>query len=445
MSTLYPLTFSRPSATAARDDGALVQPDRIHSDVYRDPEVFERELEALFSRHWIFVGHEGEIPANGDYRQRSMGRQPVIFLRDHEGVVRVLMNRCTHRANAICQRERGNAAGFTCPYHGWRFRLNGELAAVPYPDRYPPDFDRKEHGLRAVPLVASRRGFVFASLNPNDVPLDEHLGPLVLGELNDISDLSPEGVLRVDAGVHRVRFNANWKLMVENAIDGYHAGPVHRSYFENVAARTGSNPVGLTTSASPARIRHLGNGHCSWDSRAILAGGTRSFPANQPGAQASRAYYEALVAAHGKARADALLDKSGSHLYIFPNFSYVGSHYRLFQPVSVAETRVDLFPLMLAGVPQEINTRRLRTHEAFYGPAGGGQSDDIEIFERNQIGLGALQNPWLLLTRGIHLETLEADGAVSGQITDELSNRALFGHWKRVMTQHAEGGAPCTN
>jgi len=423
------------------DIPSLVLEDRVHGDIYRDPEIFQRELDVLFSRHWIFIGHEGEIPNKGDYRQRTIGQQPAIFLRDQDGVVRLLMNRCTHRANAVCHLERGNASGFTCPYHGWRFRLNGELAAVPYPDRFDAGFDKSTLGLRSVAKVESRRGFVFATLNPDDVPLDEHLGPLVLSELDDIADLSPVGELMADAGVHRLRFKANWKLMAENAVDGYHANAVHRSYFENVLARTGANPAVLTTSSSPARIRDLGNGHCSWDSRAIIAGGTRNFPGNRPGEEAARAYRDALVARHGQQRTDELLDKSGSHLYIFPNFVYVGAHYRLLQPVSPTETRVELFPLLLKGAPQEINTRRLRVHEAFYGPAGGGQSDDIEIFERNQIGLAARVDPWLRLGRGQHLEVRHDDGSVSGQITDELSNRALFRRWKELMTAGTPGEA----
>lgn len=422
------------------DIAGLVQEKRVHGDVYRDPEIFERELDVLYSRHWIFIGHEGEIPNNGDFRQRQIGRQPVIFLRDDKGVVRVLMNRCTHRANAVCHLERGNARAFTCAYHGWRFRLDGELAVVPYPDRYDKDFDKKDHGMRQAARVESRRGFVFATLNPDDVTLNEHLGPLVLAELDDIADLSPVGELMVNAGVHKVRFSGNWKLMIENAIDGYHAGPVHRSHAEIVIARTGKNPALLTTSSSPARICHLGNGHCSWDSSAIQAGGSRTFPGNRPDAAAEKAYHDALIERHGKERAEYLLKKSGSHLFIFPNFSYVGSHFRLFQPVSASETRVDLFPIMLKGVPQEINTRRLRAHEVFYGPAGGGQSDDIEIFERNQIGLGAQVHPWSLVTRGIHLETKHEDGSVSGQITDELSNRAFFARWRDLMTEPGDGG-----
>ncbi|RJG00636.1 aromatic ring-hydroxylating oxygenase subunit alpha [Noviherbaspirillum sedimenti] len=427
------------------DIAGLAQKDRVHGDVYRDPEIFARELDILFSRHWIFIGHEGEIPNNGDYRQRHIGRQPVIFLRDDKGVVRVLMNRCTHRANAVCHHERGNAKAFTCSYHGWRFRLDGELAVVPYSDRYDQDFDKKSLGLRQVAKVESRRGFVFATLNPDDVPLDEHLGPLVLAELDDIADLSPMGELMVNAGVHKVGFAGNWKLMIENVVDGYHAGPVHRSHFENVLARTGQNPATLTTSASPARIRHLGNGHCTWDSSSILAGGTRSFPGNRPGEEAAKAYHDALIERYGKERAEYLLAKSGTHLYIFPNFSYVGAHFRLIQPMTPTETRVHLFPILLKGAPQEINTRRLRNHEAFYGPAGGGQSDDIEMFERNQIGLAAEVDPWSLLSRGIHLETQHEDGSVSGQITDELSNRAFFARWRELMTESSEGGKACVS
>ncbi|MFW3895174.1 aromatic ring-hydroxylating oxygenase subunit alpha [Pseudomonas bharatica] len=413
----------------------LVATDRVHGDVYQDPAIFEREIDVLFSRNWIFIGHDSEVAEPGDYRQRVIGRQPVIFLRDDAGVVRVLMNRCTHRANAVCHLERGNAKAFTCPYHGWRFKTDGSLAVVPFPDRYDADFDKSAFGLRPAARVDSHRGFVFASLNADVPPLSEYLGPLVMSELDDIADLSPVGELMVNAGVHKVRFAGNWKLMIENAIDGYHAVPVHRSYFENVQARTGKNPGLLTTSASPARIRHLGNGHCAWDSSAIIAGGTRSFPGNQPGQEATRVYHQALVERYGQERADHLLAKSGTHLYIFPNFGYVGAHFRLFQPVSAKETRVHLFPIMLKGVPQEINTRRLRNHEAFYGPAGGGQSDDIEIFERNQIGLSATVDPWSLISRGIHLETQHDDGSTSGQITDELSNRAFFARWQQLMSE----------
>src|SRR4051794_22806353 len=213
---------SSHAMASAADISGLVEPERVHGRVYLDDEIFEAELDRIFERHWVFIGHAGEIPEPGDYRQRWIGRQPVIFVRDQQGEVRVLMNRCMHRANAVCHQERGNAKGFTCPYHGWRYRLDGALAAVPYADRYPEQFDRRELGLRKA-RSEGHRGFIFATLNPDDVPLAVHLGTHVMAELDDIADLSPEAELLATAGAHRLRYAGNWKLQVENVIDGYHA------------------------------------------------------------------------------------------------------------------------------------------------------------------------------------------------------------------------------
>jgi phenylpropionate dioxygenase-like ring-hydroxylating dioxygenase large terminal subunit len=411
----------------------LVENNRVHSAVYTDQALFAEEIERIYHRRWIFIGHAGEIPNPGDFCQRKIGLKPVIFVHGQDGAVRVLMNRCTHRGNAICHLERGNAKAFTCAYHGWRFRTDGDLAAVPYTDRYDDNFDKTTLGLRSPAKVASRRGFVFASLNPDDVSLEDYLGPHVLAELDDIADLSPEGELDLTAGAHRLRFAGNWKLQVENAIDGYHANFTHRSHFDRVHAHTGVDPSPLGSSSSPARIRDLGNGHCAWDSRSLNKSGTRSIPGMQATDDVINAFANALERRYGKERGEHLLDKNGSHLFIFPNFVFVGAHIRLINPVSVDETEVQLFPVLIKGAPPEFNTRRLRAHEMFYGPAGGGQADDLEVFERNQIGLGADVDPWSLLSRGEHLEEPEGNGVVASQITDELSNRAVWRRWKDDM------------
>ncbi|MCK9541308.1 MAG: aromatic ring-hydroxylating dioxygenase subunit alpha [Novosphingobium sp.] len=410
----------------------LIRHDRVHTKLYIDPDIFEREIERIFESTWLFIGHAGETPEKGDFRRRTMGRQPVIFVRDQNGKVQVLMNRCTHRANAVCTLDRGNAPGFTCSYHGWRFRLDGELAAVPYADRYGEEFDKSKLGLTPVPHVAEHRGFVFASLNPDVVPLDEHFGPLVRQELDDIADLSPEGHLDITAGYHHLRFAGNWKLQVENVIDGYHANFAHRAYFENVKRRTGTDPSPLGSSSAPATVHSIGRGHGTWDSRPLIAASGRQ---EQPGNPEWADYVAAMVKAHGKERTEYLLSKQGSHLFIFPNFSYTGVHFRQFRPLAVDYTEFTLFPIMLKGAPDSVNERRLRGHEAFYGPCAlGGQSDDLEVFERNQIGLNAELYPWSLLSRGIHLEKRQADGSIANQITDELSNRAFWARYKQEMT-----------
>ena len=118
------------SSRLAIDYNDLVKEDRIHGRVYTDPEIFEEEMEKVFYRGWVYVGHDSEIPNPGDFQLRKMGRQSVIMVRDEDGHVQLLLNRCTHRANAVCQVERGNTKKFRCAYHGWTFRTNGELLGV---------------------------------------------------------------------------------------------------------------------------------------------------------------------------------------------------------------------------------------------------------------------------------------------------------------------------
>jgi phenylpropionate dioxygenase-like ring-hydroxylating dioxygenase large terminal subunit len=101
------------------DVDAFVREDRVHGSVYLLPEIFEEELEKIFHRGWVYVGHASEVPQPGDYRLAWIGRQSVIMTRDDSDTVQLLMNRCMHRANAVCQSERGNAMFFRCNYHGW--------------------------------------------------------------------------------------------------------------------------------------------------------------------------------------------------------------------------------------------------------------------------------------------------------------------------------------
>ena len=99
----------------------LINGPVIHGRLYRDPEVFQRELEAVWYKVWIYVGHASEIPHPGDYVRRQIGLQPVIMIRDDDGHINVFFNRCRHRGNLVCQRERSNVEVLTCPYHGWTY------------------------------------------------------------------------------------------------------------------------------------------------------------------------------------------------------------------------------------------------------------------------------------------------------------------------------------
>jgi Rieske [2Fe-2S] domain len=93
----------------------LVQDDRIHASLYADPQVFDDEMERIFHRGWVFVGHDSEIPRPGDYVTRVVGREPVIMVRAGDGLISVLVNRCRHRGTMVCPADRGHARTLTCP------------------------------------------------------------------------------------------------------------------------------------------------------------------------------------------------------------------------------------------------------------------------------------------------------------------------------------------
>jgi phenylpropionate dioxygenase-like ring-hydroxylating dioxygenase large terminal subunit len=423
------------NARTTIDYEALVKDDRVHGSVYTDPAIFEEELDKIFSRGWVYVGHASEIPNPGDFRVTDIGRQSVIMVRDDEGQVRLLMNRCAHRANAVCQVERGNAKIFRCAYHGWTYRNNGELASITYQDRYGASLRKNDYGLRQVPRVGIYRGFVFGSLSPVGNTLDQHLGAAVKEQLDLFIDLSPEGELDVTAGIHKYGYHANWKFQIENGMDGYHANFVHQSFFENVRRRTGVNLTDLGNSQSPAQTRDLGHGHVMIDFRPYNEARRGRMSAIMVTSESGQAYRNALIARYGEKRTNELLTARGTHMLVFPNLILIGVQIRVIRPVRVDETEVFLYPAFLKGAPHQLNLARLRGHEAFYGPAGGGATDDLEMFERNQIGLSARVDPWLLLSRGIEQQTQNADGTIVGQMTDEVTQRGIWRHWKKLMSQ----------
>jgi hypothetical protein len=142
-----------------------------------------------------------------------------------------------------------------------------------------------------------------------------------------------------------------------------------------------------------------------------------------------------MVQRHGKERAEEILTAGGTHLLVFPNLVFIGVQIRVVQPISAAETEVFLYPTLLKGVPPEVNAGRLRGHEAFYGPSGMGAADDVDMFERVQMGLNVQLDPWLLFARGLRREQRDVDGTLVGQMTDELTQRGIWRQWKKVMSQ----------
>src|SRR3954469_806227 len=205
----------------------LVQPDRVHRSVYADPAIFELEMERLFGRAWLILGHDSQVKSPGDYFTTRMGREPVIVTRDDDSAIRVLINRCAHRGTMVCAEGRGNTERFICPYHGWSYDRTGALRALPFASGYEQD-TLKDLKLKSVPRVETYRGFIFASLAPTGESLETFLGT-AKASFDDFVDRAPGGELEVTGGVFKHAYNGNWKLMLENHLDGAHPAWVHAS------------------------------------------------------------------------------------------------------------------------------------------------------------------------------------------------------------------------
>src|SRR5438445_553052 len=126
---MTPMAKYRDDAAAL---GRLVEADRVHRDVYTDPEVFQLEMERLWSRTWIYVGHASQVPNAGDFITLDIAAKPVIMVRQTDATIRVLMNRCAHQGTKVVGDLAGNAGKtFRCPYHAWTYRTDGSLNDIP--------------------------------------------------------------------------------------------------------------------------------------------------------------------------------------------------------------------------------------------------------------------------------------------------------------------------
>jgi salicylate 5-hydroxylase large subunit len=201
--------------------------------IYTDPSVYQRELERFFYRgHWCYVGLECEVPEPGDFKRTVVGERSVILVRNTDGELYVVENRCAHRGVAFCRERQGRVKAFVCPYHQWNYNLKGDLIGLPFrrgvkqdgkvQGGMPADFEISEHGLTQL-KVARRGGAVYASFDPDVEPLEDFLGPEVLPYHDRVFSGRPLKLL----GISRQRIPANWKLMQENIKDPYHPGLLH--------------------------------------------------------------------------------------------------------------------------------------------------------------------------------------------------------------------------
>lgn len=413
---------------------SLVRPDRVHGSLYTDPTIFAQELEHIWYTTWVYVGHVSEIPQPKDYVRKSIGPQQVIMTRDREGEVHLVLNRCAHRGNLVCEAPSGNSGSFRCPYHGWTFSNTGELLGAPFNKGYGGKEGLKELGnLARVPRVAIHRGFVFGSLAEDGPSLAEHLGPAA-DRLDQLARLSPEGEVELTAGFVQHEVNANWKMLVENETDGYHPQFVHSSIF----SISGSSIGDLYSDKSTAVTRALGGGHSENDLSPEFR--RLGVPMGWAGTLESKIpdYVASMRETYGPQTGDEIMINGSPHIMIFPNLFVAEIQLFQIQPLAVDRTIQHVTAIQFKGAP-DLNRRLVTQCVGSVGPAGMLLADDAEMYERNQRGVAQLQPKWLDLRRGLHRESTDDDGFTIGTATDEISMRSMWKHYLTLMAP--QGGA----
>lgn len=406
---------------------------RVHRSAMVDDDVLAQERTKIFDRCWLYVGHESELPAPHDFRTRKVGGRPVIFTRDAAGSIVVLVNSCSHRGMQVETRPEGHGRFLKCFYHGWSYKSSGELVAMPDEKSYGPNFDKQNLCLPRPPRVQSYRGFVFLSWTEDVVDLIDYLAG-ARDYLDLVADQSEEG-MQIVGGTHLYALQANWKLLVENSIDGYHAMTTHHRYLEMLADSGVDLKTAFDSGGAPPRAYNLGNGH------AVIAavdgsGGTklglgRDFP--NESTRTKHLERRAKVAErYGEAWANRVY--ANRNLLIFPNLIIVdlvmGCTVRTFYPDAPGYMEVNGWQIHPSDEDPELQAMRMTNFLTFWGPAGLATPDDVEALERCQTGFaaaGAAQ--WNDISRGM---TSEEPG-----FTEELQMRVFWRRWNELMT-----GAP---
>ena len=189
----------------------------LEQKFYTDPEYHKLDLENIFYKDWLFVGHDCELPKTGSYMTVQIGAYPVVIVRDAQGGIRAFHNSCRHRGSRICAAEKGTAAKLVCPYHQWTYELDGRLL---FARQVGPDFKPAEYGLKPV-HCETVAGYIYvcvAEEAPDFAAFRNLVEPyLATHNIKDAKVAFESSIIE----------KGNWKLVWENNRECYHCAANH--------------------------------------------------------------------------------------------------------------------------------------------------------------------------------------------------------------------------
>lgn len=412
----------------------------VSREIFVSDEIYRLELKRIFERSWVFLAHESEIQAAGDYVVRMLGSAPVIVTRDPGGTVRAFLNSCRHRGTKLCRADAGNVRRFVCHYHGWSYELDGSLITTTFERHFPEGTDFSRLGLIAVPRVDSYKGLVFGCWNADAIALPQYLGDF-RWYLDAFFARSPQG-MEVLAPPHRWRAKANWKFGALNFIgDSQHVLTTH---------------VGPTT-LDPLRAAQAGLFTPGKDSVQLITdeghGCTLTYLNDGLPEKAYETHDRDLEAHYGRALAPeqrAILRRLRVAVgNVFPNFSFIKSTIgpaekaviiRLWQPTGGTEMEIVSWVLAEREASADYKAHVLKYGPRMFGMAGVFEQDDLELWAS---AAAASNNPIAqrfpygfqtsLRYRDKPLADYKGPGRVFRPVDCETVQFEFMRHWDRVM------------
>lgn len=413
----------------------------ISREIFVDEGLYREELEKLFTRAWLFVGHESQIPNPGDFFTSRMGEESVILVRDKSGEIHVFLNSCRHRGMKVCRYESGNTSLFTCPYHSWTYTTDGKIRGIPlYKALYDGVLDRDQWSLIEVAQIHNYKGSIWATWDPQAPDFETYLGDakVHLDQALDCRDGRPGGSEVI--GIHKWVFPANWKYAAENFLGDTYHNPSHRSV----------DLIGIGPSAREGvkgrRDNELEHAQHVWV----------SFPAGHGVHSAVQPLEEQYVE---QFKNDPEIEQYFRHCHeerkrrlgdesrllpfvgtIFPNTSYHGRQPRglcAWHPHSATETEAWRFFLVDADAPTKVKDFMRRYYMRYSGPAGMTEQDDLENWlYATKASTGTVarryafnyQQSMNAVELNPNVNGLSVKGEVSQQVTEHMA-RGFYRRW----------------
>ncbi|NPC56457.1 aromatic ring-hydroxylating dioxygenase subunit alpha [Caenimonas soli] len=425
------------------DIAALVQEDRVHRDLYLSEELFALEQRHFFANTWNYAGHASQVPLVGDYMAVTIAGQPLLMVRQADGSIRVLHNRCAHKGTQLVSDGCGNAGKFLrCPYHAWAYKLDGAPLAIPMKSGYEGTRLKEcesGQGMEAVKNTAVYRDFVFVKLGDGGPDFESYCGG-ALRAIDNLVERSPTGRLQVAGGVLRSVVRCNWKMYLENINDTVHPMSTHESATSAANAVWKGRPADAPKPMAMEQILPFGSGYDFFDRM-----GGRVYPNGHSvlginfsihSAYGQLPEYEAAMReAYGSERAAEILERSPQNAILYPSLSVKSSPQaiRVIRPLAADRTLVEAWSFRVEGGPDVLLQRSLTYNRLVFSPMSMVAHDDLHLFESIQRGLASGRNEWVSLHRNFDRAELEpGPREVNG--TSELLMRNQFRAWVHFMT-----------